>query len=126
MTGSSNNSACASAALIADTALPDLRDHLAAAHLAGLPIKLSPEAAGALHMAMTTGAPEYSEDPVDIIRTLLCTVDHYWSLPDDKREMYPSPTSELSPLMQAARRACIERGFTAGGLAIEPEAVGEA
>jgi hypothetical protein len=63
--------------------------------------------------------PHLEEDPVDIIRTLLCTVDHYWSLPSDKRECYPSPTSEMSPLMQAARRACVERGFTEGGLAIE-------
>jgi hypothetical protein len=63
---------------------------------------------------------ELEEDPVDIIRTLLHTVDHYWTLPDEKREAYPSPTAEFSPLMQAARRACIERGFTAGGLAVDP------
>lgn len=63
--------------------------------------------------------PQFEEDPLDIVRTLLCTVDHYWSLPEEKRECYPSPTSEFSPLMQAARRACVERGFTAGGLAIE-------
>jgi hypothetical protein len=65
------------------------------------------------------GGPQYMEDPVDIIRTLLCTVDHYWSLPEEKREAYPSPTAEFSPLMQAARRACVERGFTTGGLAID-------
>lgn len=62
--------------------------------------------------------PQFQEDPMDIIRTLLCVVDRYWALPDEKRELYPSPTSECSPLMIAARRACVERGYTAGGLSI--------
>lgn len=106
---------------ITDTGLPELRDHLATAKVMGSSVTLSPSAAGALHAAMTTptGLDPLKEDPVDIIRTLLCTVDHYWSLPAEKREAYPTPTSEFSPLMQAARRACVERGYTAGGLAID-------
>lgn len=108
---------------IADTALTDLRDHLAAAQLAGAPITLSPEAAGALHRAMTTDAPQYAEDPVDIIRTLLCAVDGYHRRTSS---FEPSPIANNSPVILAARRACVERGFTAGGLAVAPTPSGDA
>ena len=58
--------------------------------------------------------PQYQEDPVDILRSLCCAVDRQL----ERGEHYPSPTSQNSPIMIAARRACVERGFTAGGLAI--------
>lgn len=37
---------------------------------------------------------------------------------DDSSEHDPSPLSEFSPLLIAAREACVKRGFTADGLAI--------
>ena len=58
--------------------------------------------------------PQYQEDPVDILRSLCCAVDRQL----ERGEHYPSPTSQNSPIMIAARRACVERGFTAGGLAL--------
>ncbi|WP_426106328.1 hypothetical protein [Massilia sp. TSP1-1-2] len=63
-------------------------------------------------------APAYEHDPMDIVRSLLCIVDRMAELTPAQFENYPSPCSEASPLMIAARAACVERGFTAGGLAI--------
>lgn len=62
---------------------------------------------------------QYKEDLLEIVRTLVCIADRIASLPDDKREFYPAPTAEGSPLMAAARRACVERGFTDGGLSVD-------
>jgi hypothetical protein len=62
--------------------------------------------------------PVMQEDPVDIIRTLLCAVDEVVASGSPNE---PSPIANDSPLMLAARRACVERGFTAGGLAINAE-----
>lgn len=59
---------------------------------------------------------------MDIIRTLVCTADRM-SLPNS--ENYPSPLSHFSPLMIAARQACIDRGFTAGGLSINAAMKGQ-
>lgn len=56
-------------------------------------------------------------DLLDIVRTMVCTADRIMSLPNS--ENYPSPLSNFSPLMIAARQACIDRGFTAGGLSID-------
>lgn len=61
--------------------------------------------------------PHLQEDPVDIIRTLLCAVDRVVASGSPNE---PSPIASDSPLMLAARRACVERGFTAGGLAVDP------
>jgi hypothetical protein len=56
------------------------------------------------------------EDPLDIVRTLLVAVDGYHSRTS---AFEPSPIANNSPVIMAARRACVERGFTEGGLAIE-------
>lgn len=62
--------------------------------------------------------PVMEEDPLDIVRTLLCAVDRVVASASPNE---PSPIANDSPLMLAARRACVERGFTAGGLAINAE-----
>lgn len=153
---------------ITDTGLPELRDHLATAKVMDRSITLSPAAAAALHLAMTTppseaesattapqvagyiepqeipcigqcrttlwatkqspdalavympaplapDAPPFKEDPLDIVRTLLFAVDGYYRRTS---AFEPSPIANNSPVILAARRACVERGYTAGGLAI--------
>ncbi|HEX8610212.1 MAG TPA: hypothetical protein VF800_02905 [Telluria sp.] len=63
--------------------------------------------------------PEYEVDPMDVVRALVRTADQMAELPDNERALHPSPTAKESPLMIAARNACVERGFTAGGLEID-------
>ena len=55
------------------------------------------------------------EELLDIVRTLVCMADR---MAQPGSENYPSPLCDASPLMIAARQACIGRGFTEGGLAI--------
>lgn len=64
------------------------------------------------------------DDLIDIVRTICCTADRMASLTPEQRINYPSPISEGSPLLIAARQACIDRGFTAGGLSAPSPAVG--
>ena len=65
---------------------------------------------------VTRVAASFEEDLLDIVRTLVCMADRM-ALPGS--ENYPSPLSHFSPLIIAARKACVERGFTAGGLAMD-------
>lgn len=60
-------------------------------------------------------APATEQDLLDIVRSLLSAVDRKAEV----GENYPSPTAEGRPWMIAARRACVERGFTAGGLSVD-------
>lgn len=76
------------------------------------------ELASAALAARSAPEVEYTQDPMDIIRTLICIADRIAQLTPEQREIYPSPLSDMSPLMEAAREACVERGFTAGGLSI--------
>lgn len=69
-------------------------------------------------------APEYEVDPMEVVRTLACVANDLATMSAEKREHSPSPLSLTSPLMIAARNACLERGFTAGGLSIEAGADG--
>lgn len=70
------------------------------------------------HGAAPSGDAE-DADLLDIVRTVCSTAAHMRDMDDAKREHYPSPLSEFSPLLLAARQACLERGFTADGLAID-------
>jgi hypothetical protein len=61
-------------------------------------------------------AAKYKEDPLDIVRTLLVAVDGYHRR---TTAFEPSPIANDSPVILAARRCCIERGYDKGGKAIE-------
>lgn len=52
---------------------------------------------------------------MDIVRTLVCVADR---MAQPSSEHYPSPLSDFSPLMIAARQTCVDHGFTEGGIAI--------
>lgn len=52
-------------------------------------------------------------DLLDIVRTLVCSVDEW----RNRNDNYPSPIADGSPLMAAARAACVAYGYTPGGLA---------
>jgi hypothetical protein len=76
--------------------------------------------ARAIIAATRPAAPVQPEtDLLDIVRTFVCIADRMAELTDAQREHYPSPAAEGSPLMYAARQACVERGFTAGGLSVD-------
>ncbi|QJD98648.1 hypothetical protein HH212_00150 [Massilia forsythiae] len=65
------------------------------------------------------GVPAHEQDLLDIVRTLCSTAQRLAELSPVQRANYPSPLSPMSPLFQAASAACIERGYTRWGLAIE-------
>lgn len=59
-------------------------------------------------------AQDKDADLLDIARTICCVAA---KARVDSHEYDPSPLSEGSPLLMAAREACVKRGFTADGLA---------
>lgn len=61
-------------------------------------------------------AAQYKEDPLDIVRTLLIAVDGYHNR---LTAFEPSPIANNSPVIMAARRCCVERGYDKGGKAID-------
>lgn len=65
------------------------------------------------------GVPAHEQDLLDIVRTLCSTAQRLAELSPAQRANYPSPLSPMSPLFQAASAACVERGYTRWGLAIE-------
>ena len=62
---------------------------------------------------------ESEQDLLDIVRSFCSTAKRLTELTPQQREHYPSPLSPMSPLLQAASAACVERGYTEWGLAIE-------
>lgn len=69
--------------------------------------------------APAPAVPDAQEsDLLDIVRTVCSMAAHLRDMDDEKRKHYPSPLSEFSPLLIAAREACLKRGFTADGLAL--------
>jgi hypothetical protein len=72
-----------------------------------------------------TDESQYQEDPMDIVRSFVCIADRMKQLSDAQREHYPSPLADYSPIMMSARNACVERGFTEGGLSLADQVSGQ-
>lgn len=58
------------------------------------------------------------DDLLDVARTLCSIAARRAELSDEKRKHYPHADEEGSPLLTAARAACVARGYTQDGLAI--------
>lgn len=68
--------------------------------------------------APSVSADAQESDLLDIARTICFVAARMRNMTEAEREHDPSPLSEFSPLLIAARKACLKRGFTADGLAI--------
>ena len=64
-------------------------------------------------------AAAYEHDLLDIVRSICSTAQRLTEMTPQQREHYPSPLSPMSPLFQAASAACVERGYTEWGLAVD-------
>lgn len=71
-------------------------------------------------MGKNAAQGNYEVDPMDVVRTVCIMADKLAEMSDEQRAAYPSPLSHMSPMVEAAQQACIERGFTAGGLGAAP------
>lgn len=59
------------------------------------------------------------DDLLEVARGLCSIAARRADLPDSKREHYPHADEEGAPILIAARAACVARGYTEDGLAIE-------
>lgn len=58
-------------------------------------------------------------DLLDIVRAVAAMADKLDSMSAAERAAFPSALSSFSPLVIAARQACVDRGLTDGGLMID-------
>ena len=60
--------------------------------------------------------PDPADDLLEVVRTLCAIAARRRDMPADRRAHYPHPDEEGSPVLAAARAACLARGFTEDGM----------
>lgn len=86
---------------------------------AGAPPAPGADLAGLVCIDERSALAASDSDLLEVVRAFCAIAGRMRELPEEKRAYYPAPTAEGSPVLAAARAACLARGYTQDGLAVE-------
>ncbi len=86
---------------------------------AGAPPAPGTDLAGLVRIEERTAVAAGDDDLLEVVRCLCSVAARRAELAPEKRKHYPHVDEEGSPTLMAARAACLARGYTQDGLAVE-------
>lgn len=86
---------------------------------AGAPPAPGTDLAGLVRIDERTAVAAGDDDLLEVVRCLCSVAARRADLTPEKRKHYPHVDEEGSPTLMAARAACLARGYTQDGLAVE-------